>query len=61
MAEADADGALRCLGMRWLKIIAAMIRNQTPYDAAIHTRNQPQHGSWVMQLQPVQIAKGDAS
>jgi transposase len=45
--------ALRCLGMRWLKIIAAMIRNQKPYDAATHTRNQLQHGSWVMQLQPV--------
>jgi transposase len=53
--------ALRCLGMRWLKIIAAMIRNQTPYDAAIHTRNQLQHGSWVMQLHPVQITKGAAS
>ncbi len=53
--------ALRCLGMRWLKIIAAMIRNQTPYDAAVHTRNQLQHGSWVMQLQPVQIIKKDAS
>jgi transposase len=53
--------ALRCLGMRWLKIIAAMIRNQTPYDAAVHTRNQLQHGSWVMQLQPVQIVKKDAS
>jgi len=44
-----------------LKIIAAMIRNQTPYDAAVHTRNQLQHGSWVMQLQPVQIIKKDAS
>jgi hypothetical protein len=43
--------------MRWLKIIAAMIRNQTPYDAAIHTRNQLQHGSWVLQLQPIQIVK----
>lgn len=53
--------ALRCLGMRWLKIIAAMIRNQTPYDAAVHTRNQLQHGSWVMQLQPIQIIKKDAS
>jgi transposase len=51
--------ALRCLGMRWLKIIAAMIRNQTPYDAAIHTRNQLKHGSWVMQLQPVPIVKGN--
>jgi transposase len=49
--------ALRCLGMRWLKIIAAMMRHQTPYDAAVHTRNQLQHGSWVMQLQPVQIVK----
>jgi hypothetical protein len=48
--------------MRWLKIIAAMVRNQTPYDAAIHhTRNQLQHGSWVMQLRPVQIMKGAAS
>lgn len=44
--------AVRCLGMRWLKILAAMIRNQTPYDAALHTRNQLQHGSWVLQLQP---------
>ena len=47
--------------MRWLKIIAAMIRNQTPYDEATHTRNQLQHGSWVLQLQPVQTVKGDAS
>jgi hypothetical protein len=51
--------ALRCLGMRWLKS-SAMIRNQTPYDAAIHTRNQLQHGSWILQLQPVQIVKGKA-
>jgi hypothetical protein len=43
--------------MRWLKIIAAMMRNKTPYDAAIHTRNQLQHGSWVLQLQPAQIVK----
>jgi transposase len=53
--------ALRCLGTRWLKIIAAMIRNQTPYDAATHTRNQLQHGSWVLQLQPLRPSKGDAS
>jgi hypothetical protein len=44
--------------MRWLKIIAAMIRNRTPYDAAIHTRNQLRHGYWVLQLQPIQIIKG---
>jgi transposase len=52
--------ALRCLGMRWLKILAAMIRNQTPYDAALHGRNQLHHGSWVLQLQPNQPAVGDA-
>jgi hypothetical protein len=47
--------------MRWRKIIAAMIRNQTPFDAAIHTQNQLQHGSCVMQLQSVQIMKGAAT
>jgi len=52
---------IRCLGMRWLKINAAMIRNGTPHDEAAYTRNQLQHGSWVMQLQPVQIIKKDAS
>jgi len=52
--------ALRCLGMRWLKIVAAMIRNQTPYDAALHTRNQLQHGSWILQLQALRPEKGDA-
>jgi len=41
---------LRCLGMRWLKILAAMIRAHTPYDSALHGRNQLQHGSWVLQL-----------
>jgi hypothetical protein len=52
---------LRCLGMRWLKILAAMIRNHTPYDAALHAQNQLHHGSWVLQLQPDQPAVGDAS
>jgi transposase len=52
--------ALRCLGMRWLKILAAMIRNQTPYDAALHGRNQLHHGSWVLQLQPNKPTVGDA-
>ena len=47
--------------MRWLKIIAAMMRNQTPYDAAIHTRNQLQHGSWVLQLHPVKVVKNNGS
>jgi transposase len=53
--------ALRCLGMRWLKILAAIIRNHTPYDAALHARNQLRHGSWVLQLQSDQPAVGDAS
>jgi len=53
--------ALRCPGMRWLKIVAAMLRNQTPYDAALHTRNQLQHGSWILQLQTLRPEKGDAS
>jgi transposase len=44
--------ALRCLGMRWLKIMAAMVRNHTPYDAALHSRNQLKHGSWVLQREP---------
>jgi hypothetical protein len=47
--------------MRWPKIIAAMIRHQTPFDAAIHTQIQLQPGSCVMQLQSVQIMKGAAS
>ena len=38
-----------------------MVRNQTPYDTATHTRNQLQHGFWVMKLQSVQISKNDAA
>lgn len=53
--------ALRCLGMRWLKIVAAMIRTRTPYDPALHTRNQLQHGSWILKLQPVPIPNGHAA
>jgi transposase len=50
--------ALRCLGVRWLKILCAMLRNKTPYNGELHARNQLQHGSWVLQLQP---AKTNAS
>ncbi|MEI6083719.1 MAG: IS110 family transposase [Verrucomicrobiota bacterium] len=46
--------ALRCLGVRWLKILCAMLRNGTLYDAALHARNQLQHRSWVLQLQSSQ-------
>ena len=44
--------ALRCLGQRWLKILWKMWQTHTPYDEALHTRNQLQHGSWLLALQP---------
>jgi transposase len=42
--------ALRCLGQRWLKILFKMIETKTPYNEALHTRNQIKHGSWVLAL-----------
>jgi transposase len=42
--------ALRCLGQRWTKILWTMWQHHTPYDEALHTRNQVRHGSWVVQL-----------
>ena len=42
--------ALRALGHRWLKILWKMWQTRTPYDPALHARNQLQHGSWVAQL-----------
>ena len=42
--------ALRCLGQRWLKILWKMWQSRMPYDDARHTRNQTQHGSWVLTL-----------
>jgi transposase len=42
--------ALRCLGQRWLKILWKMWQSRMPYDEARHTRNQTQHGSWVLTL-----------
>lgn len=44
--------ALRCLGQRWLKILWKMWREKKPYDEARHTRNQVNHGSWVIGLIP---------
>lgn len=44
--------ALRCLGQRWLKIVWKMWQERLPYDEARHTRNQVQHGSWIIQLNP---------
>lgn len=43
--------ALRCLGQRWLKILWRMWQDGTRYDEALHTRNQRQHGSWVLARQ----------
>lgn len=42
--------ALRCLGHRWLKILWKMWQTHTPYDEALHTRNQVRHGSWAITL-----------
>lgn len=44
--------ALRCLGQRWLKILWKMWRTGTPYNEALHTRNQIKHGSWVIAMIP---------
>ena len=46
--------ALRCLGNRLLKILSKMITTHTVYDPELHARNQQRHGSWVLELQPVQ-------
>lgn len=42
--------ALRCLAQRWTKILWKMWQTGTPYDEALHLRNQVRHGSWVIQL-----------
>ena len=44
--------ALRCLGQCWLNILWKMWQTRTPYDEALHTRNQAKHGSWVLQFKP---------
>lgn len=44
--------ALRCLAQRWLKILWKMLQTKTTYDEALHTRNQTEHGSWVLALLP---------
>ena len=45
--------ALRCLGQRWLKIIWKMWQTHTPYNAELHLKNQLEHGSWVLQVNPI--------
>ena len=50
--------ALRALGQRWLKILWKMWQTRTPYNADLHAKNQLKHGSWVLQMQPVESASG---
>jgi transposase len=52
-----ADGmahvaAIRCLGHRWMKILWKMWQTGTPYNEALHLKNQTRHGSWVITLLP---------
>ncbi|MBN8457292.1 MAG: IS110 family transposase [Verrucomicrobia bacterium] len=44
--------ALRNLGQRWLKILWKMWQTGSAYEAAFHTRNQLDHGSWVLKINP---------
>ncbi|HEX9596450.1 MAG TPA: IS110 family transposase [Anaerolineales bacterium] len=44
--------ALRCLGQRWLKILWKMWQEKSAYNETLHAKNQTQHGSWVIQLNP---------
>jgi transposase len=44
--------ALRSLGQRWLKIIWKMWQTSACYDAELHMKNQLNHGSWVLKIQP---------
>ena len=49
--------ALRCLGMRWLKILWKLWAQRVPYDADRHLRDQLKHGSWVISLLPPHAAQ----
>lgn len=44
--------ALRCLAMRWLKILWKMWTDGRAYDGDRHLRDQIKHGSWVISLIP---------
>jgi transposase len=44
--------ALRCLAMRWLKILWTMWQERATYDAERHMKDQTRHGSWVLALIP---------
>ena len=51
------------LDLRAFKSVTAkdVAKRLMDYNAALHARNQLQHGSWVLQLPPVRPVKGDAS
>jgi transposase len=42
--------AIRALGQRWLKILWKMWVSNTSYNPDFHTKNQLEHGSWVLKL-----------
>jgi transposase len=48
--------AVRCLGQRWLRILWKMWQTRTPYDEALHLRNQIKHGSWLAAEKPASPA-----
>jgi transposase len=49
--------ALRCLAMRWLKILWKMWVERRPYDGERHLRDQLKHGSWVIALMPQPVVQ----
>lgn len=49
--------ALRCLAMRWIKILWKMWTDHTPYDGERHLQDQVKHGSWVIGLMPQSTAQ----
>lgn len=44
--------AVRCLAMRWLKILWKMWNERVAYDGDRHLKDQIKHGSWVISLLP---------
>src|SRR5665213_1790213 len=51
--------ALRCLAMRWLKILWTMWADRKTYDGERHLRDQLHHGSWVIKLMPQPAAQSN--
>ncbi|HET6249072.1 MAG TPA: IS110 family transposase [Tepidisphaeraceae bacterium] len=51
--------ALRCLAMRWLKILWKMWADRTRYDGERHLRDQLKHGSWVIAMMPQPVVQSN--